>query len=110
MQECNDALTTFKKAQEIMEDKRERRYKEFVKFFSTTVAQKGDHKLVVESVFVYELLMLSILSKCNQSRCVHYFSLFCVKLRKIGRKGCFCVYLLAGRTLVKNDKECTAIY
>ena len=54
MQECNDALTTFKKAQEIMEDKRDRRYKEFVKFFSTAVGQKGEHKLADESVFVYE--------------------------------------------------------
>ena len=59
MQECNDALTTFKKAQAIMEDKKESRYKEFVKFFSTTVAQKGEHKLTDESVFVYELLLLS---------------------------------------------------
>ena len=60
MQEYNDALTTFKKAQEIMEDKRERRYKEFVEFFSTIVAQKGEHKLADESVFAYELLLLSV--------------------------------------------------
>lgn len=60
MHEFNDALTTFKKAQEIMEDKREHRYKEFVEFFSTTVAQKGEYKLADESVFVYELLLLSI--------------------------------------------------
>ena len=63
-----------------MEDKREHRYKEFVEFFSTTVAQKGEHKLADESVFVYELLPLSIWSKCNQSRCVHYFSLFFIIL------------------------------
>ena len=48
-----------------MEDKKESRYKEFVKFFSTTVAQKGEHKLTDESVFVYELLLLSAWSKCN---------------------------------------------
>lgn len=60
MQECNDALTTFKKAQEIMEDKRDRRYREFVKFFSTAVGQKGENKLADESVFVYELFLLSV--------------------------------------------------
>ena len=48
-----------------MEDKRDRRYKEFVKFFSTAVGQKGEHKLADESVFVYELFLLSVWSKCN---------------------------------------------
>ncbi|XP_022794976.1 TPR and ankyrin repeat-containing protein 1-like [Stylophora pistillata] len=38
--DCNNALTNFKKAQEIKEGDEEIRYKEFVKFFSTTVSQK----------------------------------------------------------------------
>lgn len=38
---CNDALVAFKKAQEILKDDEEEKYKEFVKFFSTAISQTG---------------------------------------------------------------------